>query len=92
MQLVHPCLRKAESSSSVSLHPYSVAGTQLGDNQTRAQSSVDTHMSARTHTYPSPQAPEAVHFGFGGHEVVEAVGEGLLGLLGRLGVVGNSRG
>lgn len=26
-----------------------------------------------THTYPSPQAPEAVHFGFGGHEVVEAV-------------------
>lgn len=49
-------------------------------------------MSARTHTYPSPQAPEAVHFGFGGHEVVEAVGEGLLGLLGRLGVVGNSRG
>lgn len=56
------------------------------ETHTRAQSLLDTH------TYPSPQAPEAVHFGFGGHEVVEAVGEGLLLLLGRLGVVGNSRG
>lgn len=45
-----------------------------------------------TDTYPSPQAPKAVYFGFGGHEVVEAMGEGLLVLLGRLGVVGNSRG
>lgn len=50
------------------------------------------HKARWTHTYPSPQAPEAVHFGFGGHEVVEAMGEGLLVLLGRLGVVGNSRG
>lgn len=73
------------------IHSYSVAATQLRyrctDTQTQAQSWL-----GHTHTYPSPQAPEAVHFGFGGHEVVEAVGEGLLVLLGRLGVVGNSRG
>ena len=50
------------------------------------------HSTTHTHTYPSPQAPEAGHFGFGGHELVEAVGEGLLVLLGRLGVVGNSTG
>lgn len=69
------------------LHSYGGAGLEVR----RRWRDVDK-AGGHTHTYPSPQAPEAVHFGFGGHEVVEAVGEGLLVLLGRLGVVGNSRG
>lgn len=59
---------------------------------TLSHTQMTTSTARHTHTYPSPQAPEAGHFGFGGHELVEAVGEGLLVLLGRLGVVGNSRG
>lgn len=70
--------------------PYSVADVHSSETFTHVHKA--QRLQARAHTYPSPQAPEAVHFGFGGHEVVEAVGEGLLGLLGRLGVVGNSRG
>lgn len=48
--------------------------------------------SACTDTYPSPEAPEAVHFGLGGHEVVESVGQGLLGLFGGLGSGAGVRG
>lgn len=47
---------------------------------------------ACTDTYPAPEAPEAVHFGLGGHEVVESVGQGLLGLFGGLGSGAGVRG
>lgn len=43
-------------------------------------------------TYPSPQAPEALHSGLGGHEVVEAVRQGLLALFGGLGSGAGVRG
>lgn len=73
--------------------------TQWSHSQTKLSYAEQNTQPKRTRetglerrTYPTLQTPEAVDFGFGGHELVEAMGEGFLLLLGRLGAVGNSRG
>lgn len=41
-------------------------------------------------TYPALEAPQALHFVFGAHEVIEALAERFLRLLGRLGAIGQA--